>query len=105
MKKIHINASKEYDVIISSGILKDTGKLIKDVLPVSRAAVISDDKVFSLYGETVIRSLTDAGFSAVSYFISVFRKRYKITPKEYQNKRKREKKDKDFFHNCSDFIY
>ncbi len=67
MKKIHINASKEYDVIISSGILKDTGKLIKEVLPTSRVAVISDDKVFSLYGETAIRSLTDAGFSAVSF--------------------------------------
>ena len=67
MKKIHINASKEYDVIISRGILKDTGKLIADILPQSRAAIISDDKVFSLYGSTVISSLTEAGFNTVSF--------------------------------------
>lgn len=67
MKKIHIDASTEYDVIISRGILKDTGKLIADVLPKSRAAIISDDKVFSLYGKTVENSLTEAGFNAVSF--------------------------------------
>lgn len=67
MKKIHINASKEYDVIISSGILKDTGKLISDILPVCRAAIISDDKVFPLYGETVINSLKTACFDAISF--------------------------------------
>lgn len=36
-----------------------------------------------------------SGFSAVSYFISVFRKRYNITPKEYQNKRKKEKMEQE----------
>lgn len=32
-----------------------------------------------------------AGFSATSYFISVFRKQYGITPKEYQNKMKKQR--------------
>lgn len=67
MKKIHIDASTEYDVIIKSGILKDTGKLISDILPKCKAAIISDDKVFPLYGETVAKSLEGAGFCVVSY--------------------------------------
>ena len=33
-----------------------------------------------------------AGFSATSYFISVFRKQYGITPKEYQNQIKKKRK-------------
>ena len=34
-----------------------------------------------------------SGFSAASYFISVFRKRFGITPKEYQNQNKSERAD------------
>ncbi len=67
MKKIHIDTSSEYDVIISSGILKNAGKLILEVIPKCRAAIISDDKVFPLYGEIVEKSLTEAGFDTVSF--------------------------------------
>ena len=34
-----------------------------------------------------------SGFSAASYFISVFRKKYGITPKEYQNRNKSNRSD------------
>ncbi len=67
MKKIHISASGAYDVIVSKGILKDCGRLIGEVLPKSRAALISDDKVFAIYGETVKKSLEEAGFETVCF--------------------------------------
>lgn len=67
MKKIHINASKEYDVIISKGILDDCGKLIKEVVPECKAAIISDDVVFPLYGEIVKKSLEESGYNVLSY--------------------------------------
>ncbi len=67
MKKIHINASTEYDVIISKNILKDVGKLVSEILPKCRVAIISDSKVFPLYGETVRNSLIDAGFDTVCF--------------------------------------
>lgn len=63
MKKVHINASKEYDVLIGRDILKDSGKLIGEIFQKGRTAVISDDKVFGLYGETVKASLENEGFS------------------------------------------
>ncbi len=67
MKKIHINASKEYDVIISKGILESCGEFIGEVVPKCRAAIISDDVVFPLYGDTVQKSLEKSGFDVVSY--------------------------------------
>ena len=63
MKKVHINASKEYDVLIGKDILKDSGKLIGEIFPKGKTAIISDDKVFGIYGETVKASLENEGFS------------------------------------------
>ena len=63
MKKVRVNASKEYDVLIGKDILKDSGKLIAEIFPKGKTAVISDDKVFALYGETVKKSLENEGFS------------------------------------------
>lgn len=62
MKTIHVKASAEYDVIAADGILSDLGKYVRDISQVCRAALISDDKVFSLYGETAVKSLESAGF-------------------------------------------
>ena len=68
MRKVHVNASKEYDVLIGNGILKDSGKLIAEIFPKGKTAIISDDKVYSLYGKALKESLEDAGFS-VSTFV------------------------------------
>lgn len=62
MKKIHVNASLEYDVVISRGIIAELGKHLGEIVSPCRAAVISDDKVFELYGEKVVTSLKSAGF-------------------------------------------
>lgn len=62
MKKIHINTSSPYDVLIERGSIKNCGKLISEIAKTKRAAVISDDIVAELYGETVMDSLKENGF-------------------------------------------
>jgi len=67
MKKVHVNASKEYDVLIGKNLLADCGKLIKEVMSKGKTAIISDDKVYGLYGETVKKSLEESGYSVETY--------------------------------------
>ena len=67
MKKVHVNASKEYDVLIGKNILKDCGKLIGEVMPKGKTAIISDDKVYGLYGDVVKKSLEENGYSVETY--------------------------------------
>lgn len=67
MKKIHIDTSREYDVIISKNILKKTGELIGTVLKKCKIAIISDDRVYPIYGEKVKKSLEDAGYKTEVY--------------------------------------
>ncbi len=67
MKKVHITASNEYDVIIGKGILENSGNLIGEVLPKGKTVIVSDDKVYSIYGETVKKSLENSGFSVETF--------------------------------------
>ena len=67
MKKVHVNASKEYDVLIGKNLLTDCGKLISEVMPKGKTAIISDDKVYGLYGEMVKKSLEESGYSVDVY--------------------------------------
>ncbi len=67
MKKIRIDASVKYDVVISGGSLDGLGESVSATLGKSRAALVSDDRVFSIYGERVKKSLSDAGFDVVCH--------------------------------------
>ena len=67
MNTIHVKASKEYDVIIGSQTMPLIGKHIKNITNAQRIVVISDDNVWPLYGNTIIRSLETVGFNALSY--------------------------------------
>ena len=62
MKSIQIAASREYDVLIEMGLLSQLGALAARQLPGRRAALISDDAVFPLYGQQAEQSLQDTGF-------------------------------------------
>ena len=68
MRKITVKASQSYDVMIGSGLLKNAGKYISDVLKSRRTFIVSDDNVFPLFGETLKKSLSENGFE-VSEFI------------------------------------
>ena len=67
MQTIHVKASTEYDVLIGEHFLSDTGDYVKKIHRTCKAALITDDKVDSLYGETVTRSLEKSGFSVCKF--------------------------------------
>lgn len=62
MNRITVKASQSYDVLIGSGLLKDAGKYISDVLKSRRTVIVSDDNVYRIYGEALKVSLENAGF-------------------------------------------
>ena len=68
MKTITVSASKEYDVLIGKGLLKDIGNLLSDKLHrTCRIAIISDSHIYPIYGAAVSEQLTGAGYQVVHY--------------------------------------
>ena len=83
LKKISVNASSKYDVVIGSGAISLAGELIAALDGVSgscnafcggpgcgkasRILLVSDDTVYSLYGEKTAETLKNAGFSVSEY--------------------------------------
>ncbi len=67
MKKINVKASQPYDVLIEQGLIGKCGEIIASVTDSRYAALITDDIVDSLYSQTVISSLENAGFRVVRY--------------------------------------
>ena len=48
-----------YSIYIENNILKDTGSYIKKVYSGEKIMIISDDNVFPLYGDTIVKTLED----------------------------------------------
>lgn len=67
MESVTVGASKKYEVIIGSGILRDCGELIARVKAPCLACIVTDDIVDGLYAGTVEESLRSAGFSVVKH--------------------------------------
>ena len=68
MKTVHVNASVNYDIIIEKGSLSKVGTYASSVFKTgSKAAVITDDTVASLYLDQVVQSLSAVGYTVVSY--------------------------------------
>lgn len=67
MSLLTIKASHNYDVIIGADILSDIGKYLKTKFPQVSPVIISDDNVYGLYGDTVVSSLTEAGYKVSRY--------------------------------------
>ena len=64
---INVNASRNYDIEISRDLLYKIGDDIKAIKKACSVCIISDDTVYSLYGEVVFKSLKDAGFTPCVY--------------------------------------
>ncbi len=67
MIKVKVEASKKYDIVIGRGLLENAGEYIAPFAKNKMAVLISDDKVFALYGEKVKASLKDAGINCVTF--------------------------------------
>lgn len=62
MKKIKVNVGTPYEVCVGNGLLDFAGKEILKLTNACRVMLVSDDKVFALYGEKVKASLIQSGF-------------------------------------------
>lgn len=63
MKTVHVAAGKPYDVLIERGLLSRAGEVLKAIAGRARtAAILTDDTVDALYGDTVAQSLQQSGF-------------------------------------------
>ena len=68
MTAVPIRALRPYEVCIAPGLLSDLGPRAAALLPPRRAMLVSDDRVYPLYGPAAEASLTRAGFR-VSRFV------------------------------------
>ena len=66
MEKIHVDLGKHaYDIEIGAGLLPTVGAKVAALVPkAQRAVIVSDSNVAPLYGETLQRSLNEAGLPA-----------------------------------------
>ena len=70
--KVRTNSRKhEYEINIGRDILSSSGQIVRGCLGDQslRLALVSNRKVFSLYGSTVVRSLQVQGFAVSSFLI------------------------------------
>jgi len=67
MKKIHIAASKIYDVVIGTDILDEAGVVIQKTAGGQIAAIVTDDNVAALYGKRLADTLAQNGYRTVQY--------------------------------------
>ncbi len=67
MKRIKVEASINYDVLIEKGLLKNAGSYIKSVTTGKTAVIVSESNVFPLYGDTLKTTLTNEGFNILSF--------------------------------------
>jgi len=67
MMTIPVKASKEYSVMVGGGLLPNSGEKVMEACGGEIAAVVTDDIVNGLYGETVEKSLRAAGYSTVRF--------------------------------------
>ena len=62
VRRIHVSASRSYDVLVAPGLLDRCGKLVSDVAAPCGVALVSDSNVAPLYAARVRASLERAGY-------------------------------------------
>ena len=67
MNTVHVTASKSYDVLIGSGLLKTLGSHAAAMEKVKKVCIVSEASVWSLYGQTAKKSLLDSGFETLEF--------------------------------------
>ncbi len=67
METVNVKASRNYPILIANGLFGNIGNLIAASVSSRRAAVVTDDNVDREYGEAMMKSMENAGFSAVKF--------------------------------------
>lgn len=68
-KTIHVEASRNYDILIGRDILSRIGEFIRPLLGDCRLAVLTDSTVDELYGDRLIEILSAAGYTADKFVV------------------------------------
>ena len=68
--KLYVDlGAHSYSIYIENNILKDTGSYIEKVYSGKKIMIVSDDNVFPLYGDIIIKALSDSGFECHSFVL------------------------------------
>ncbi|MEG1614335.1 MAG: 3-dehydroquinate synthase [Oscillospiraceae bacterium] len=67
MNTVRVDASKSYDILIGTDLLKNTGELVCNVVSPCKAMIVTDDIVNSLYADCVKSSLEQSGFKTFKF--------------------------------------
>lgn len=67
MKKVKVEASLSYEVLIDNGLLEASGAYIKRITGECTAVIVSETNVFPLYGARLKSSLEKEGFNVISF--------------------------------------
>ncbi len=66
---IPVNTGRPYEILLGRNLLKDAGKLVREVHKKGeKALIITDSNVGPIYAQTVSKSLKAAGYSVVNIF-------------------------------------
>ena len=67
MNTVHITASKNYDVLIGSGLLQQIGSYAAAIEKVKKVCIVSESNVWPIYGEQTKKNLEDAGLEVTEF--------------------------------------
>ncbi|MGI6578271.1 MAG: 3-dehydroquinate synthase, partial [Eubacteriales bacterium] len=67
MKRIPIEATTKYEVLVGRRILADVGNYLNAVVDPCKVLLITDDNVEPLYSDTVTVSLLNSGYNVFHY--------------------------------------
>ncbi len=70
MKKVKVDASLSYEVLIERGLLGQSGSLIRNITGSRTAVIVSETNVYPLYGEALRSALEKEGFNTESFIFN-----------------------------------
>ncbi len=79
MKTIELKTGRPYNIFIEHGIIKDTGKYVRQVSSALRAVIVSDSNVAPIYSPAVKASLEENGFETSLFVFEAGEERKRLS--------------------------
>ena len=70
MRRIPVQASRDYEVLIGRGLLEQAGEIVRATTRAQSVALVAGGNVFPLYGERVTASLEAAGLRVLPFVLT-----------------------------------